>query len=232
MPQALGLVTLDDISRDLYLQIEHTNNLKAVATSHTHHRRNTSTPKTSTQQPTMPRQVAPPPSGEFSIVLQKPFSGTKMYPRIRIQFANGVAGTPNHTIEVIGEPNRSASVRMSQYAGESKSSEKSGDVPKYVLAKQSFVALEVDKVARDDVNELMELISSLRGFPSHSSKDVYGSDVKLDFSTMEIQWSNQDDDPTANEVTQIEDEQKDDFKRVADSIEALARTFAKQDSAI
>jgi hypothetical protein len=33
-------------------------------------------------------------------------------------------------------------------------------------------------------------------------------------------------------VNEIAAEQKDEFKRVADSIEALARQFAKQDSAI
>ena len=40
-----------------------------------------------------------------------------------------IAGAPTHMIEVIGEPNRSASIRMSNYNGNSKSSEKKGDVP-------------------------------------------------------------------------------------------------------
>ncbi|KAI7381988.1 hypothetical protein KC336_g18715, partial [Hortaea werneckii] len=53
-----------------------------------------------------------------------------------------------------------------------------------------------------------------------------------DFNTFEIQWSNVDEDPTAGEVSEIAAEQKDDFKRVADSIEALARTFAKRDAAV
>jgi hypothetical protein len=48
---------------------------------------------------------------------------------------------------------------------------------------------------------------------------------------MEIQWGNQDDD-AAMEGGELAGEQKDDFKRIADSIEALARQFAKQDSAI
>jgi hypothetical protein len=43
------------------------------------------------------------------------------------------AGAPTHMIEVIGEPNRSASIRMSNYNGNSKSSEKKGDVPQYDL---------------------------------------------------------------------------------------------------
>jgi hypothetical protein len=77
----------------------------------------------------------------------------------------------------------------------------------------------------------MSLISTLRGFPSHESKDVYGVDTKLDFATFEIQWSNQEDDPAAV-GGEIGGEQKDDFKRVVDSIEALARQFAKQDSAV
>ena len=82
------------------------------------------------------------------------------------------------------------------------------------------------------MNELMSLINTLRGFPSHQSKDLYGLDTRVDFNTFEIQWSNQDDDPAANEIQTIEQEQKDDFKRIADSIEALARTFAKKDSAL
>jgi hypothetical protein len=38
-------------------------------------------------------------------------------------------GTPTHQIEVIGELNRSASIRMTNYNGNAKSSEKKGDVP-------------------------------------------------------------------------------------------------------
>ena len=82
----------------------------------------------------------------------------------------------------------------------------------------------------DDVKELMDLVGALRGFPSSDSEDIYGADVKVDFNTMEIQWSNGDDDSV--DVKEIAGEQKDEFKRVADSIEALARTFAKQDSAV
>jgi hypothetical protein len=77
----------------------------------------------------------------------------------------------------------------------------------------------------------MSLISILRGFPSDDNKDVYGLDTKLDFATFEIQWSNQEDDPAAV-GGEIAGEQKDEFKRVVDSVEALARQFAKQDSAI
>ena len=84
----------------------------------------------------------------------------------------------------------------------------------------------------DDVNELMTLMQTCRGFPSHATKDVYGLDTRMDFNTMEIQWSNVDDDPAAGEVSEIAAEQKEDFKNVAESIEALARTFAKNDAAV
>lgn len=75
----------------------------------------------------------------------------------------------------------------------------------------------------------MTLMNTVRGFPSHPNKDVFGLDTKLDLNTFEIQWSNEDDDPAAGDVA---GETKDDFKRVVDSIEALARTFAKNDSAV
>lgn len=77
----------------------------------------------------------------------------------------------------------------------------------------------------------MSLVSTLRGFPSHPSKDIYGLDTKVDFNTMEVQWGNQDEDP-AIEGGEVAGEQKDEFKRIAESIEALARQFAKQDSAV
>ncbi|RMZ71902.1 tartrate dehydrogenase decarboxylase [Pyrenophora seminiperda CCB06] len=120
---------------------------------------------------------------------------------------------PTHMIEVIGEPNRSASIRMSNYNGSAKSSEKKGDVP------------------QDDVRELMSLVSSLRGFPSHPSKDVYGLDTKISLNTMEIQWSNEEDD-AAMQGGELAGEQKDEFKRIVESVEALGRQFARQDSAV
>lgn len=81
----------------------------------------------------------------------------------------------------------------------------------------------------DDVNELLKLVQELRGFPSSASKDIYGADVKVDFNTFDIQWSNDEEEASEGDV---EKEQKDDFKRIADSIEALARQFATNDSAI
>ncbi|KAK5737852.1 hypothetical protein LTS12_025771 [Elasticomyces elasticus] len=78
----------------------------------------------------------------------------------------------------------------------------------------------------------MSLVSTLRGFPSHPSKDIYEHDVKIESNTFELQWSNEDEDSSADTIKEIAGEQKDDFKRISDSIEALARTFAKKDAAI
>jgi hypothetical protein len=187
----------------------------------------------------MPRAVAPPPSGEFQVVLSKPFSGKSSSVRgsSTERILMNIVGAPTHMIEVIGEPNRNASIRMSNYNGNAKSSEKKGDVPQYVSPhSRSFqtpftLSVNTNTLSRDDVRELMSLISTLRGFPSHPSKDVYGLDTKVDFNTMEIQWSNQDDD-AAMADGELAGEQKDDFKRIVDSIEALARQFAKQDSPV
>ncbi|KAK7185119.1 hypothetical protein DPSP01_012463 [Paraphaeosphaeria sporulosa] len=145
----------------------------------------------------MPRQVAPPPSGEFQVVLSKTFSGTT-----------------THQIEVIGELNRSAIIQRTEHSGSGSSSEKTGDVP------------------ADDVQELLSLVSQLRGLPSHASKDIFGLDTKVDFNTFELQWSNGDEDSAAGAVNELASEQKDDFKRIVESIDALARTFAEQDSAV
>ena len=79
----------------------------------------------------------------------------------------------------------------------------------------------------------MSLISTVRGFPSHPNKDIYEQNTQLALTTFEIQWSNKEEDATAaTDITEVAGETKDDFKRVVDSIQALARTFAKQDSAI
>lgn len=78
----------------------------------------------------MPRQVAPPPSGEFQVTLSKPFSGMmKTSNRKEEKLTAFTAGTPTHHIEVIGEPNRSASIRRTEHNGNGSSSEKKGDVP-------------------------------------------------------------------------------------------------------
>lgn len=147
-------------------------------------------------------------------------------------------GEPKLTIEVLGEPNRSAVIRQTHYTGNNKSSEKTGDVSSCVIpASQQNTALlnpiHLTQInvysSSDDVNELLKLVQELRGFPSSASKDIYGADVKVDFNTFDIQWSNDEEEASEGDV---EKEQKDDFKRIADSIEALARQFATNDSAI
>ena len=40
--------------------------------------------------------------------------------------------------------------------------------------------------SRDDVNELMTLVNTVRGFPSDPSKDVYGQNAKLELNTFEV----------------------------------------------
>lgn len=82
------------------------------------------------------------------------------------------------------------------------------------------------------MNELLSLVSELRGFPSNGSKDIFGLDTKLEFNTFEIQYTNAEDDSSTDDVQELAAEQKDDFKRIADSIEALGRAFAKKDAAI
>lgn len=65
--------------------------------------------------------------------MQKPFSGESIEPHgYGFGVSDNVLGTPTHEIEVIGEPNRPAVVRRSNYSGSNKSNEKSGDVPAFV----------------------------------------------------------------------------------------------------
>ena len=75
-------------------------------------------------------------------------------------------------------------VKDSQYNGNAKSSEKTGDVTKYDNG--MLITAIANILRRDDVNELLELISVVRGFPSHPSKDVYGLDTKIDFNTVRL----------------------------------------------
>jgi len=75
----------------------------------------------------------------------------------------------------------------------------------------------------------MRLVSQLRGFPTNSGQDIYGLGTKIELTTFDIQWANDEDDAVSSEATA---ENKETFKRVADSIEALARQSAKQDAAI
>ncbi|KAK3111531.1 hypothetical protein LTR53_013132 [Teratosphaeriaceae sp. CCFEE 6253] len=121
-----------------------------------------------------------------------------------VKLTKPFSGSPSHIIEVIGELHRPASIKDIHYDQKHSHTEKVGDVP------------------TDDVQELLRLVTELRGFPSHPSEDIYGQDVKVDFNTFDIQWSNEDED-TSDSVKEIAGEEKDDFKRIAQSIEALAR---------
>ena len=81
----------------------------------------------------MPRSMAPPPSGEMSVVVTKPFS---VFPPIlyapppplplpqRSDFAADAEGAdagggvvPQEKIEIIGEPNRVANVKWTSHVG-------------------------------------------------------------------------------------------------------------------
>ena len=73
----------------------------------------------------------------------------------------------------------------------------------------------------------MTIVNQLRGFPGSSSSDIYGLDTKLELHTFEIQWAN-DDDESVVEI--LADEQKSTFKDIVDSIQSLARQFAKNDT--
>ncbi|GAB7340750.1 hypothetical protein MBLNU457_7127t1 [Dothideomycetes sp. NU457] len=144
----------------------------------------------------MPRIMAPPPSGEFNVVLAKPFEGH-----------------PKQTVQITGEPNRPATITTSHDAGSGNTTEKTG------------------QMSADDVQELMRLVSQLRGLPSSETKDIYGLDTRLELHTFEIQWANQEADPSET-VSDIPQETKDTFKEVVQSIEAAGRQFAKHDKAI
>ncbi|KAI4178764.1 MAG: hypothetical protein LQ346_007352, partial [Caloplaca aetnensis] len=72
----------------------------------------------------MPRSMAPPPSGEFSIRLTKPFTQT-----------------PTTKIEIIGEPNRPATIHHTTHVG---------------AHNQTIIAKE-GSVPTSDVNELLAL---------------------------------------------------------------------------
>lgn len=63
----------------------------------------------------MPRSMAPPPSGEFNVKLQKPFKGQ-----------------PTHTVEITGEPNRPANIKQTAHHGNT-IEEKSGQMSAYAI---------------------------------------------------------------------------------------------------
>ncbi|KAL9607181.1 MAG: hypothetical protein Q9204_009362, partial [Flavoplaca sp. TL-2023a] len=146
---------------------------------------------------TMPRSMAPPPSGEFSITLTKPFSPTT---------------TPSSKIEIIGEPNRPATIKHTQHVG----------------AQAQTLIIKEGSIDAEDSNELMDLIKPLAGFPSDPNSDVYGLDTRLDLATFEVQWDNGEEVEGAEAKSNPTDENKQTFKDVVESIEALTRQKAKQ----
>ncbi|KAI4087033.1 MAG: hypothetical protein LQ344_007090 [Seirophora lacunosa] len=146
----------------------------------------------------MPRSMAPPPSGEFSVTLTKSFS---------------LSSPSAEKIEIIGEPNRPATVHVTSHAG---------------AQAQTLLAKE-GSLQADDVNELLSLVTPLGGFPSKAGEDVYGLDARLVLSTFEVQWDN-GEDAGAGTIGGEEgptEENKQTFRDVVESIEALARQKAK-----
>ncbi|KAF2269517.1 hypothetical protein CC78DRAFT_564772 [Lojkania enalia] len=142
----------------------------------------------------MPRMVAPQPHAEFNVKLKKPFTGAS-----------------THTVEITGEPNRTANIKTTTHHG-GNSKEKLGTM------------------SSDDVQELLSLVSQLRGFPSNETEDIYGLDAVIELQTFEIAWTNQETDPAADVVNEVSNETQSTFKDVVDSIEAAGRAFAKKDN--
>ncbi|KAI4150590.1 MAG: hypothetical protein L6R39_002238 [Caloplaca ligustica] len=142
----------------------------------------------------MPRAMAPPPSGEFSIRLTKSFNQT-----------------PTEKIEIIGEPNRSATIKVTNHEG---------------AQNQTIIAKE-GTIPADDVKELLSLVRPLEGLPTNPDEDVYGLDTRLTLVTFEVQWDNGEEIEGAEAPTNPTEENKQTFKDVVDSIHALARQKAK-----
>ncbi|KAL8919642.1 MAG: hypothetical protein Q9208_006674 [Pyrenodesmia sp. 3 TL-2023] len=142
----------------------------------------------------MPRIMAPPPSGEFSIRLTKSFNQT-----------------PTEKIEIIGEPNRPATIHVTNHVG---------------VQNQTIIAKE-GSMSADDVNELLSIVRPLEGLPTNPDEDVYGMDTRMILSTFEVQWDNGEEIEGAEAATNPTEENKQTFKDVVDSINALARQKAK-----
>ncbi|KAL8719379.1 MAG: hypothetical protein Q9225_003609 [Loekoesia sp. 1 TL-2023] len=138
--------------------------------------------------------MAPPPSGEFSIRLTKSFGQT-----------------PTEKIEIIGEPNRFATIKVTNHVG---------------AQNQTIIAKE-GSIQADDVNELLSLVRPLEGLPTNPDEDVYGLDTRVILSTFEVQWDNGEEVEGAEAATNPTEENKQTFKEVVDSINALARQTAK-----
>ena len=154
-----------------------------------------STSISNTRYTNMPRSMAPPPSGEFAIRLTKPFTDT-----------------PTSKIEIIGEPNRPATIKHTTHVG----------------AENQTLIIKEGSIDKSDSNELMDLVRPLAGFPSNPDEDVYGLGVRLDIATFEVQWDNGEDVEGAEAPSNPTEENKQTFKDVVESIEALTRQKAKE----
>lgn len=139
--------------------------------------------------------MAPPPSGEFSIRLTKPFTAT-----------------PTSKIEIIGESNRPANIKHTTHVG----------------AQNQTLIIKEGSIDAEDSNELMDLIRPLAGLPSDPNEDVYGLDARLDVATFEVQWDNGQEVEGAEAKSNPTEENKQMFKDVVESIEALTRQKAKE----
>ncbi|KAL8728476.1 MAG: hypothetical protein Q9166_005374 [cf. Caloplaca sp. 2 TL-2023] len=143
----------------------------------------------------MPRSMAPPPSGEFSIRLTKPFTST-----------------PTSKIEIIGEPNRPASIKSTTHVG----------------AQNQTLIIKEGSIDAEDSNELMSLVEPLAGLPTDPDEDIYGLDMRLDLATFKVQWDNGEEVEGAEAKSNPTDENKETVKAVVESIEALARMKCKE----
>lgn len=86
-----------------------------------------------------------------------------------------------------------------------------------------------DETGSGDVNDLLAMVEQVVGFPSNSSKDIYGLNVRLEYATEAVQWASDQEDSSGEELG---DEAKQSYKDIVDSIEALGREFARRDVAI
>lgn len=139
--------------------------------------------------------MAPPPSGEFSIRLTKPFTQT-----------------PTEKIEIIGEPNRPATIKHVTHVG---------------AANQTIITHQ-GTIPADDVKELLALVRPLEGLPTNPDEDVYGLDTRVVLSTFEVQWDNGEEVEGAEAPTNPTEENKRGFREVVESIRALGRQRARE----
>jgi len=85
----------------------------------------------------MPRFTAPPPSNEVSITLTKPFSKFRLAsaPPFPDLMGFSTDGTATKKIEIFGEPNRSATIKVHTHTGGNQNTMMTqvGDINEYVL---------------------------------------------------------------------------------------------------